>query len=99
MPVRYPGQRIFYLEDDGLPKSLILSQDLIKIFINGVIYDGEYTINRDNGSITLLDSQLETMLNVDPIARYFETHPVQYDEYLQEHGSTHIPCLCHQQSR
>ena len=90
VPVRYPGQRIFYLEDDGLPKSLMLSQDLIKIFINGVIYDGEYTINRDNGSITLLDSELELMLNVDPIARYFETHPVEYDEYLQEYGKPYV---------
>lgn len=90
VPVRYPGQRIFYLEDDGLPKSLLLSQDLIKIFINGVIYDGEYTINRDNGSITLLDSELEAMLNVDPIAKYFETHPVEYDEYLQEYGKPYV---------
>lgn len=90
IPVRYPGQRIYYLEDDGLPKSLILSQDLIKIFINGVIYDGEYTINKDNGSIILLDSELEAMLNIDPIARYFETHPVQYDEYLQENGKPYM---------
>lgn len=90
VPVRFPGQRIFYLEDDGLPKSLLLSQDLIKIFINGVIYDGEYTINRDNGSITLLDSELEAMLNVDPIAKFFETHPVEYDEYIQEYGKPYI---------
>lgn len=86
IPVRYPGQRIFFVEDDGIPKSLILSQDLIKIFINGIIYDGEYNINKENGSITLLDSDLESMLNVDPIERFFETHPVEYDEYIQEHG-------------
>ena len=90
VPVRFPGQRIFYMEDDGLPKSLLLSQDLIKIFINGVIYDGEYTINRDNGSITLLDSELESMLNVDPIAKFFETHPIEYDEYLQEYGKPYV---------
>ena len=86
VPVRYPGQRIFFMEDDGIPKSLILTQDIIKIFINGVIYDGEYNINKENGSITLLDSELESMLNVDPIARFFETHPVEYDEYIQEYG-------------
>ena len=86
IPVRYPGQRIFFMEDDGIPKSLILTQDIIKIFINGVIYDGEYNINKENGSITLLDSELESMLNVDPIARFFETHPVEYDEYIQEYG-------------
>lgn len=86
VPVRYPGQRIFFMEDDGIPKSLILTQDIIKIFINGVVYDGEYNINKENGSITLLDSELESMLNVDPIARFFETHPVEYDEYIQEYG-------------
>ena len=86
IPVRYPGQRIFFMEDDGIPKSLILTQDIIKIFINGVVYDGEYNINKENGSITLLDSELESMLNVDPIARFFETHPVEYDEYIQEYG-------------
>lgn len=90
VPVRYPGQRIFYLEDDGLPKSLLLSQDYIKIYIDGVIYDGEYSINKENGSITLLDSELEAILNIDPIARYFETHPLEYDEYLQEHGKAYI---------
>lgn len=90
IPVRFPGQRIFYLEDDGIPKSLILSQDLIKIYINGIIYDGEYNINRDNGSITLLDSNLESILNVDPIAKFFETHPVEYDEYLQEYGKPYV---------
>ena len=86
VPVRYPGQRIFFMEDDGIPKSLILTQDIIKIFINGVVYDGEYNINKENGSITLLDSELESMLNIDPIARFFETHPVEHDEYVQEYG-------------
>ena len=90
VPVRYPGQRIFYMEDDGIPKSLILTQDLIKIFINGVIYDGEYTINKDNGSITLLDSELENMLNVDPIARHFEINAQAYDEYLEEYGKPYV---------
>lgn len=90
IPVRYPGQRTFYLEDDGIPKSLILSQDYIKIFINGVIYTGEYSINKDNGSITLLDPELDSMLNVDPIARYFELHPDKYDEYLEEYKSPYV---------
>lgn len=91
IPVRYAGQRTFYLEDDGLPKSLLLSQDYIKIFINGVIYDGEYIINKENGSITLTDSSLENILNVDPIALYFETHPDEYDEYLAEYGKPYVP--------
>ena len=90
IPVRYPGQRSFYLEDDGIPKSLLLTQDYIKIFINGVIYTGEYNINRENGSITLLDPNLDSMLNIDPISRYFELHPDKYDEYLIEYGSPYV---------
>lgn len=90
IPVRYPGQRSFYLEDDGIPKSLVLSQDYIKIFINGIIYTGEYSINRDNGSITLLDANLDATLNIDPIARYFELHPDKYDKYLEEYKSPYI---------
>lgn len=90
IPVRYPGQKTFYLEDDGIPKSLILTQDYIKIFINGLIYTGEYTINKDNGSITLLDTQLDSILNVDPISRYFELNPDKYDEYIQEHGKPYV---------
>lgn len=88
--VRYPGQRTFSLEDDGIPKSLILTQDYVKIFINGIIYTGEYTINRDNCSITLLDTQLESVLNIDPIGRYLELHPDKYDEYILEHGKPYV---------
>lgn len=90
IPVRYPGQRAFYVEDDGIPKSLILTQDLIKIYIDGIIYTGEYIINRDNGSITLLDPDLESILNVDPIAKYFELNPDEYDKYIEENGSAYI---------
>lgn len=90
IPVRYPGQRTFYLEDDGIPKSLLLSQDYIKIFIDGIIYTGEYIINRDVGSITLLDPNLDAILNIDPIARHFELHPDEYDKYLEEYGKPYI---------
>lgn len=87
---RYEGQRTFYLEDDGLPKSLLLTQDLIKIYIDGVIYDGEYIINKENGSITLLNTELESIINVDPIARYFELNPLAHDKYVEEKGSAYI---------
>ena len=87
---RYEGQRTFYLEDDGIPKSLLLTQDLIKIYIDGVIYDGEYIINKENGSITLLDTQLESIIHIDPIARYFELNPDKHDEYIREYGSAYI---------
>lgn len=87
---RYSGQRTFYTEDDGIPKSLLMSQDLIKIFIDGVIYTGEYTINRESGSITLLDPELDSIINIDPISRYFELNPLEYEEYLIEHGKPYI---------
>ena len=87
---RYAGQRTFYTEDDGIPKSLLVTQDLIKIFIDGVIYTGEYTINRESGSITLLDPELDSIINTDPIARYFELNPLEYEEYLIENGKPYI---------
>lgn len=78
------------MEDDGLPKSLILTQDIVKIYIDGVLYDGEYIINRDNGSIILLDTQLESIMNTDPIARHFDLYPEDHDEYIREHGTAYI---------
>lgn len=90
IPARYPGQRTFFVEDDGIPKSLLLTQDLIKVFIDGIIYTGEYTINKENGSITLLDPELDSIINIDPIARYFELNPLEYEAYLDEHGKPYI---------
>ena len=47
-------------------------------------------INRENGSITLLDPELDGILNIDPISRYFEIHPDKYDEYLMEYGKPYV---------
>ena len=88
--VRYPGQRTFYMEDDGIPKSLFVTQDLIKIYIDGIVYYGEYIINRETKSITLLDRDLENILNIDPIARFFETHPLEHEKYMMEHGRAYV---------
>lgn len=88
--VRYPGQRTFYMEDDGVPKSMFLTQDLIKIYIDGIVYYGEYIINREAKSITLLDSDLEDILNIDPIARYFELNPLEHERYIMEHGRPYV---------
>ena len=90
IPVRYAGQRTFYMEDDGLPKSLILTQDLVKIYIDGILYKGEYSIDKNNGSITLLDNDLENILNIDPIAQYFDINPEAYDDYINEYGKAYI---------
>lgn len=78
------------MEDDGLPQSLILTQDIVKIYIDGVLYDGEYIINRDSSSIVLLDTQLESIMNIDPIARHFDLYPEDHDEYIREHGAAYI---------
>lgn len=91
IPARFAGQRAFYMDDDGLPKSLILSQDIIKIYIDGILYDGEYIINRDNGSIVLLDTELEFIINTDPIARYFDLHPDEHERYIYEHKTAYVP--------
>ena len=86
IPVRYPGQRAFFMEDDGIPRTLLLTQDIIKIYIDGVLYDGEYIIDRDNDSIVLLDPDLEHIMKVDPIARYFDMYPEEHDAYILEHN-------------
>lgn len=90
IPVRYSGQTIYYMEDDGIPKSLILSQDYINIYINGVIYTGDYIINRESGCIILTDPILQSTLNIDPIAQYFDINPEAYDKYLNENGKPYV---------
>lgn len=86
IPVRYPGQRAFFMEDDGIPRSLIYTQDTVKIFIDGVLYDGEYSINKDDSSIVLLDPALEQIMKVDPIAQYFDLYPDEHEAYILEHN-------------
>lgn len=86
LPVRYAGQYIFSVADDGLAESMLNTKDHVKIFINGVIYTGEYTISRDAGVITLDDPLIHDTLGVDPIDVYFATHPEAYQEYQEEYG-------------
>ena len=91
IPARFAGQRSFYMDDDGLPKSLILTQDIIKIYLDGILYDGEYILNKDNGSIILLDPDLEFIINTDPIARYFDIHPDEHEAYILQNGRAYVP--------
>lgn len=79
------------MDDDGLPKSLILTQDIIKIYLDGILYDGEYILNKDNGSIILLDPDLEFIINTDPIARYFDIHPDEHEAYILQNGRAYVP--------
>jgi hypothetical protein len=86
IPVRYSGQYTFSVSDDGLPESLLNTKDYVKIYINGVIYDGEYTISRDAGVLILEDSELQSILGVDAMEQYFSLNPTAYLEYQREYG-------------
>lgn len=70
----------FDILDYEFPKSLMYTKDIIKIYINGVLYDGNYT--NTNGVITLLDCELEE----DPLYRYLRMNPSAMEEYEEKYG-------------
>lgn len=70
----------FDILDYDYPKSLMYTKDVIKIYINGVLYDGDYT-NID-GVITLLECNLEE----DPLYKYLRMHPSAMKEYESKYG-------------
>lgn len=86
LPVRYAGQQYFSVDDDGLAETLLSTKDYVKIYINGIIYTGEYTINRDAGVIVLEDANITNNLNIDAMDRYFTQNPEAYAKYQQEYG-------------
>ena len=67
LPIRYDGQNEFlvrtYNKDnplkggDSLPESIINSKDFIMIYINGLAYGKNYTINKEKQSIILNDTE------------------------------------------
>ena len=70
----------FDILDYDYPASLNNSKDLLKIYINGVIYDGNYT--NMNGVITLLDCELEE----DPLYKHLKMNPSAMKEYESKYG-------------
>ena len=70
----------FDILDYEYPSSLSNTKDMIKIYINGVLYDGDYT--NSNGVITLLECSLEE----DPLYKYLRMHPSAMDEYEAKYG-------------
>ena len=70
----------FDIIDYDYPESLSTTKDVIKIYINGVLYDGDYT-NID-GVITLLECDLEE----DPLYKYLRMHPSAMREYEEKYG-------------
>ena len=53
---------------------------VIKIYINGVLYDGDYT--NIEGVITLLECSLEE----DPLYKYLRMNPSMMKEYEEKYG-------------
>ena len=74
--VRKSGNQDYY----DIPSSLINTIDLIKIYINGVYYDGEYTIS-DNGGIKGIKLLDYSALKIDPLYEYFNRYPEELEAY------------------
>ena len=70
----------FDIIDYEFPTSLSYTKDVIKIYINGVLYDGDYT--NINGVITLLDCDLEE----DPLYKYLKVNPSAMKKYEERYG-------------
>lgn len=67
----------FDIIEYNFPSSLVNSKDLIKIYINGILYDGSYAI--ENGVITLKDAPLQ----VNPLKVYLDSHKeIKYENEL-----------------
>ena len=71
---------VFDTLDYDFPRSLCSTKDIIKIYINGVLYDGDYTNNE--GVITLL----EHVLDEDPLYAYLKTNLSAMAEYEEKYG-------------
>ena len=67
-----------------IPESLVNTIEYVKIYINGVRYDGEYKAINEGGKriIRLLDCDLK----MDPIYRWFEEESWRREEYKEMHG-------------
>jgi hypothetical protein len=70
----------FDIEDYEYPASLSSTKDVIKIYINGVLYDGDYT--NIGGVITLLECDLEE----DPLYKHLRMYPSAMEEYRSKYG-------------
>lgn len=100
LPVRYERQRTFSVKTDGVPESLINSNDEVKIFINGYFYG---VANKDNTNkematidlnrkeITLNHEDYVNYIHTDPIYTHFKLNPDEHDEYILEHGNPYNP--------
>ena len=75
----------FDTEDYEFPSSLKNTKDLIKIYINGILYDGTYVFK---DGVLSLDTPV---LNIDPIELYFNSHPYEYKIWRNQNGEYVAP--------
>lgn len=85
--VRLPKQNEFYIKQDEIPEDILLTNDSVIIYINGMIYTGDYQLDEDSQSIKLLDLNTTNLLGVDPIYEYFLSHPLEYEKWKQKTGN------------
>ena len=71
---------ILSYDDYEFPQSLLNSKDEIKIWIDGILYTGGYSVK--NKDIILKNNPLQP----DPIKLYFDSHPDTYKEWKKENG-------------
>ena len=71
---------ILSYDDYEFPNSLLNSKDEIKIWIDGILYTGGYSIK--NKDIILKNNPLQ----LDPIKLYFDSHPDTYKEWKKDNG-------------
>ena len=71
---------ILSYDDYEFPNSLLNTKDEIKIWIDGILYTGGYSIK--NKDIILKDNPLQ----LDPIKLYFDSHPDTYKEWKEKNG-------------
>lgn len=95
LPVRYAGQNEWTTAavnatdarsgGDGLPSSILDSKDFVMIYINGMAYGKEYTINQDRQSIVLTNEDVTSCLGVDYLGQYFAQNPDKYLDWQKRH--------------
>lgn len=76
----YDSNGVLMYEDYEFPNSLLKTKDVIKIWIDGILYTGGYHI--EGKDIVLEDSPLR----MDPIKQYFDANPDAYKAWKIEHG-------------
>ena len=76
----YDSNGVLAYVDYEFPNSLLKTKDVIKIWIDGILYTGGYHI--EGKDIVLEDSPLR----MDPIKQYFDSHPDTYRAWKIKNG-------------